>query len=343
MEISAGLSHRRLQVVIAIFFGWWMTLADICGLCCCPPKTVCRQPSRMSRQRRNESVARSFVPYVPIAGVNSQRATSTTTLPSWVCSGSSLHPSHLLRTSCMLKAKDLLDMFWGEAVMTAIYVLSRSSSKGAGGRTSYELWTGITPSVQHLRTFECVVHVKDTRPHLRKLNDRSKPMIFMGYERVYDPVTKRIHIMRDVVFNEDGKWCWEDSDVNTEFIVNYVPVDNPKVVIVHHGDQAATPMAGTPAFSPAPAVASPHTTSPPGGQVLLEPTIMHASPSVGAEVTLDVDHDKGVPLRFRTLRNIDETGPVLRLIQQELGADLLMVHTEEPTSFQEAQAHDYWH
>jgi hypothetical protein len=90
-------------------------------------------------------------------------------------------------------------------------------------------------------------------------------------------------------------------------------------------------------------VASPHTTSPPGGQVLLEPAVMHASPSVGAEVTLDVDHDKGVPLRFRTLRNIDETGPVLRLIQQELGADLLMVHTEEPTSFQEAQAHDYWH
>jgi hypothetical protein len=135
MEISAGLSHRRLQAVIAIFFGWWMTLADICGLCCCPPKTVRRQPSRMSRRRRNESVARSFVPYVPIAGVNSQRATSTTTLPSWVCSGSSLHPSHLLRTSCMLKAKDLLDMFWGEAVMTAIYVLSRSSSKGADGRT----------------------------------------------------------------------------------------------------------------------------------------------------------------------------------------------------------------
>jgi hypothetical protein len=65
MEISAGLSHRRLQAVIAIFFGWWMTLADICGFCCCPPKTVRRQPSRMSRRRRNESVARSFVPCVP--------------------------------------------------------------------------------------------------------------------------------------------------------------------------------------------------------------------------------------------------------------------------------------
>jgi hypothetical protein len=37
-------------------------------------------------------------------------------------------------------------------------------------------------------------------------------MIFMGYEagsmayHAYDPMTKRIHITRDVVFNEEAKW-----------------------------------------------------------------------------------------------------------------------------------------
>jgi hypothetical protein len=57
-----------------------------------------------------------------------------------------------------------------------------------------------------------VAHVKNTRPHLQKLKDRSKPMIFMGYEagsmayHAYDPTTKRIHITRDVVFNEEAKW-----------------------------------------------------------------------------------------------------------------------------------------
>jgi hypothetical protein len=43
-----------------------------------------------------------------------------------------------------------------------VYVLNRSTSKGAGGKTPYELWAGSTPSVQHLCTFGCVAHVKNT-------------------------------------------------------------------------------------------------------------------------------------------------------------------------------------
>jgi transposase InsO family protein len=108
----------------------------------------------------------------------------------------------------MLKAKDLLGTFWGEVVTMAIYVLNCSTLKGAGGRMPYELWTSSTLSVLHLRMFRCVAHVKDTRPHLCKLEDRSKPMIFVGYEagsmayRAYDPTTSRVHIIRDVVFNK---------------------------------------------------------------------------------------------------------------------------------------------
>jgi hypothetical protein len=138
-------------------------------------------------------------------------------------------------------------------------------------------------------------------------------MIFVGYEpslmayQVYDLVTRRIHITRDVVSDEDDKWRWEDGDVNIEFIIDYVPDDNPEVVIVHHGDQAVTPTIETLA-------ASPHATSPPGGQALPGPVVEHVSPPVGTEATLDVDHGEGVPLRFRTLQNIDEVGPVLRLI-----------------------------
>jgi hypothetical protein len=54
--------------------------------------------------------------------------------------------------------------------------------------------------------------VKVTKPKLTKLDDRSKPMIFVGYEpgsaayRCYDLVTKKIHIGRDVVFDEDAVW-----------------------------------------------------------------------------------------------------------------------------------------
>jgi hypothetical protein len=227
----------------------------------------------------------------------------------------------------MLKAKDLLGTFWGEAVMLAIYVLNRSSSKGAGSRTPYELWTGSTPSVHHLRTFRCVAHVKNMLPHLQKLEDRSKPMIFMGYEpgsmayRVYDPTTKHVHITHDVVFDEEGKWSWDCDKIDSVFIIEYVVADLPEVVITCHGEQVASPIPGVDA-------ASPCSVSPVGEQVSPGPVVMHVSPPAGAEAQLNMDHDGAGPLWFCMLQNIMEARPT-----QERDADLLVVDTEEPASF----------
>ena len=66
----------------------------------------------------------------------------------------------------MLKAKDLPRELWGEAVNTAVYILNRASSKALQGQTPYEKWTGRKPSVDHLRTFGCIAHVKDDNMHL---------------------------------------------------------------------------------------------------------------------------------------------------------------------------------
>jgi transposase InsO family protein len=44
---------------------------------------------------------------------------------------------------CMLKAKKLPGMFWGggEAVVCAVYLLNKTTSKSINGKTPYELWT----------------------------------------------------------------------------------------------------------------------------------------------------------------------------------------------------------
>ena len=47
--------------------------------------------------------------------------------------------------------------------------------------TPYEKWSGRKPSVDHLRVFGLVVHVKTTKK-VSKLEDRSNVMIFIGYE-----------------------------------------------------------------------------------------------------------------------------------------------------------------
>ena len=107
----------------------------------------------------------------------------------------------------MLKDKELPLELWGEAVSTFVYVLKRSSTKGVKGKTPYEKWNKRKPSVSYLRIFSSVAFVKATG-RLSKLEDRSKCMLFMGYEagskayRCLDPVTFKIHISRDVIFDE---------------------------------------------------------------------------------------------------------------------------------------------
>jgi hypothetical protein len=219
----------------------------------------------------------------------------------------------------MLKAKSLPDMFWGEVVATVVYVLNRSPSKGVGGRTPYEPWTRSTPSVQHLRTFGYVVHVKNTRPNLRKLKDRSKPMIFMGYEagsmvyRAYDPVTKRVYVTRDVVFEEEASWCCGNNVVDSGFIVEYMSGDHLEVVIARHqevplsapGTPVATPGARSPVGGTlgavSPTAATPGVASTLGGQALPGHAVVHAMPPAGGEVDFDADNDNPVPLHFHIL------------------------------------------
>jgi hypothetical protein len=121
--------------------------------------------------------------------------------------------------------------FWGEAVMTAVYVLNRSFTRSMDDVTPFEAWHEGKPDVEHLRVFGCVAHAKVTRPGLKKLDDRSTPMVFLGYEqgskayRLFDPVANRVHVSRDVVFDEDASWDWSISshtNDDTPFVVEYL-------------------------------------------------------------------------------------------------------------------------
>ena len=63
----------------------------------------------------------------------------------------------------MLKEKSLPLELWAEAVNTYEYVLNRSFTKILKDSTPYEKWSGRKPSIDHLRVFGSVVHVKTTK------------------------------------------------------------------------------------------------------------------------------------------------------------------------------------
>jgi hypothetical protein len=161
-----------------------------------------------------------------------------------------------------LKSKGLPGWLWGEAVATTVYLLNRSPTKSLQSQTPFESRYGKKPGVLHLHTFACVVHVKNTRPNLKKLEDRSTPMIFIGYEpgskayRVYDPVSKKVHVSRNVIFDESAQWDWsmqgeqgDSAKIDDTFSVEmeYTTVTQDGLVEI---DGERTPVGAAPLGSP---------------------------------------------------------------------------------------------
>ncbi|KAG6470511.1 hypothetical protein ZIOFF_071584 [Zingiber officinale] len=82
----------------------------------------------------------------------------------------------------LLKGTHMPARFWGEAVRHAVYLLNRLPTKALGERTPFEAWMGRKPHLAHLKVFGCIAYAKNTTPHLKKLDDRSSPMVYLGVE-----------------------------------------------------------------------------------------------------------------------------------------------------------------
>jgi hypothetical protein len=95
----------------------------------------------------------------------------------------------------MLNGKHLPKELWGEAVSTATYILNRCPTKRLDGITPEQCWSGVRPSLSHLKVFGSLAfrHVPDQLR--RKLDDKSNQMILVGYHstggyKLFDPSTK---------------------------------------------------------------------------------------------------------------------------------------------------------
>lgn len=81
--------------------------------------------------------------------------------------------------------------------------------------TPYELWTGVKPNVNHLKVFGCLAFTHIPSQKIMKLEDKSEMGIFVGYclqtktYKVYNPITCKMVLSRDVVFREDEHWDWK--------------------------------------------------------------------------------------------------------------------------------------
>ncbi|CAJ2637099.1 unnamed protein product [Trifolium pratense] len=114
---------------------------------------------------------------------------------------------------CMVKHKGLPKSFWGEAVNTAVYVLNRCPTKKLKDKVPEEIWTGKKPSVSHFKVFGALCHKHVPEAKRNKLDDRSEPMILVGYHvtgayKLYNPTSKKMIYSRDVIVDEAKSWDW---------------------------------------------------------------------------------------------------------------------------------------
>jgi hypothetical protein len=277
--------------------------------------------------RGGEFTATEFTDYYAAEGVHRHHTTPYSPQQNGIVEHQ--NGTVVATTRSMLKAKGLPGWFWGEAVNATMYVLNRCPTKSVDGMTPFEAWHGRKSTVHHLRTFRCIVYVWNTTPHLKKLENRGRKMIFVGYEsdskayRAYDPITKRVHVTRDMVFDEHAQWDWgsggDDGKAGSGddvFTVEYTTT-GPAAPIADGADEAPTEESSLPAGAS------------------------------DTEVDDDVDdenlytnHDDDAPLHFCSMSDILATP---RFEPRALVAEELhMVSSNESASFIEAMHNPSW-
>jgi hypothetical protein len=118
------------------------------------------------------------------------------------------------RTICevaraMMYDQNLLLSLWAEATGTAVYIQNRCPHKALEAKTPEEVFTGMKPSVDHLRIFGSLVYIHIPKEKRTKLKPSGKKGTFVGYSetskayKIYIPGQKFIEVSRDVTFHEE--------------------------------------------------------------------------------------------------------------------------------------------
>jgi hypothetical protein len=108
----------------------------------------------------------------------------------------------------MLIHANLPKSFWGESVKTACYLKNLLPTRVLDGKIPFEVFYNKSPSYDHIRCFGCLVYTRVPDEMRKKLDQKSKECLMMGYSettkgyRVYDMESRKVILSRDVMFNE---------------------------------------------------------------------------------------------------------------------------------------------
>ena len=116
---------------------------------------------------------------------------------------------HIVETArSFLLSAHVPRQFWGEAALTAVYVINRIPTSLNGGVSPYQKLYGEVPDYSLLRVFGCTCFVLKPHVERNKLGFKTAICVFLGYGagqkgyRCYDPVSRKLYCSRNISFLE---------------------------------------------------------------------------------------------------------------------------------------------
>ncbi|CAK9797987.1 Copia protein, partial [Anthophora quadrimaculata] len=106
----------------------------------------------------------------------------------------------------MISGASLDKVFWGEAVLTATYLINLTPTKALKvTKTPFELWHSKKPKLKYLKIFGSTVYVHN-KIRKTKFDEKSWKGILLGYEpngyKVWDVKNGKLVVVRDVIVDE---------------------------------------------------------------------------------------------------------------------------------------------
>ncbi|KAK4404655.1 Retrovirus-related Pol polyprotein from transposon TNT 1-94 [Sesamum angolense] len=122
----------------------------------------------------------------------------------------------LNKVRCLLISSGLAKSFWGEALLTAAYLINRSPSVPLVGKVPEHVWSGKNVDLSSLRVFGCSAFVFQNND---KLEPRAQKCVFIGYPEgvkgyrlwLRNQTGFKVVISKDVTFNESEMPCLNNS------------------------------------------------------------------------------------------------------------------------------------
>ena len=200
----------------------------------------------LHKDRGGEYNSHEFVNFCEAHGIKRKLTAAYTPQQNGVCERKSCTIMNMV--CCLLTRSSVSKTFWPEAVNWSVHILNKRLTLAVQNMTPEEAWSGQRPVVGHFRIFGCVAYAHIPNQRRTKLDDKGEKCIFLGVSnqskayKLYNPITKKIIVSRDVIFDEEGCWPWISSDVVEQQIpTNFDGVNEEERQQLAENDQQIPP------------------------------------------------------------------------------------------------------